>query len=378
MPYIVVPQEQKSHQITFEDLLDPSFDVYALSYDPTGTITRYVKNINPRYSLERAIEKMKMLIRDFCVKYSHMIDMEDKSVLYHSFKIPKKSGGLRQIDAPNDDLKAALRELKDILERECGGLYHTSAYAYIPKRSTVSALKKHQSNESRWFGKFDFHNFFGSTTLDFVMQQMSVIYPFSDMFHSPETKKYFEKALSLAFLNGGLPQGTPISPFITNVIMIPIDFVLTNELRKDTRKFVYTRYADDILVSSKYDFDINEVKGRILETLKKFNAPYELSENKTRYGSSSGRNWNLGLMLNKDNKITVGYRNKKQYEAMLFNFAMDTIKNVRWALEDVHHMIGLWSYYRGIEPEYFDTLNQCVAKKTGVDPIETAKKVLRS
>ena len=38
--------------------------------------------------------------------------------LYHTFHIPKKSGGLRKIDAPNAELMDALRRLKTIFEED--------------------------------------------------------------------------------------------------------------------------------------------------------------------------------------------------------------------------------------------------------------------
>lgn len=379
MPYITIPQTSKNYQVTFEDLI---FGMETLpksvtEYDPTGTITRYVKYINETHLRKVNIPMFVNCLLEFTIRYRDLIETEDKSRLYKSFKIPKRSGGFRQIDAPNPELMEALRELKSIMELRCGALFHTSAHAYVPKRNTVSALKKHQKNESKWFGKFDFSNFFGSTTLEFTIQQLSTIFPFSEILKDTVGAKTLREALSLAFLNGGLPQGTPISPFITNVIMLPIDHSLNKLLREDSHHYVYTRYADDIQVSSQWNFNIKEVQNLIINVLNKFNAPFSLNEKKTRYGSSAGRNWNLGLMLNKDNNITVGWRKKKEFEATLHNFCMDYKNNRHWSLEDVYHMLGVWSYNRGIEPEFFDKLNKEICLKTGIDPIETAKRIIK-
>lgn len=64
-----------------------------------------------------------------------------------------------------------------------------------------------------------------------------------------EGRELFNTAISLCFLHGGLPQGTPISPMITNIMMIPIDYKLFNSLHDEESTFVYTRYADDMLIS---------------------------------------------------------------------------------------------------------------------------------
>jgi len=88
----------------------------------------------------------------------------DRASLYRTFHIPKNSGGLRRIDAPVPELMCALRELKMLFETQMFALYRTSAFAYVRGRSTVDAIKRHQQNESKWFLKSDFPNFFGSTT----------------------------------------------------------------------------------------------------------------------------------------------------------------------------------------------------------------------
>jgi hypothetical protein len=61
---------------------------------------------------------------------------------------------------------------------------------------------------------------------------------------------------------------------------------------------------------------------------------------KTRYGSIAGSNWNLGLMLNKDNNITVGYEKKKTLNAMLNNFLRDFKNNLRWPRDNVYALQG--------------------------------------
>ena len=155
----------------------------------------------------------------------------------------------------------------------------------------------------------------------------SMVFPFSEIVKEPQGEAALRTAMSLAFLNGGLPQGTPISPLITNVMMIPVDFKLSNTLRNfEKQSFIYTRYADDFIISSKYDFDVRSVEELVVSTLNSFGAPFTINASKTRYGSSAGRNWNLGVMLNKDNEITVGHKKKKQIKEMVNGSAYDFLR----------------------------------------------------
>ena len=285
----------------------------------------------------------------------------------------------RRIDAPKDELSNALRQLKTIFEERFNALYHTSAFAYVKRRSTLDAVKRHQANESKWFGKYDLSNFFGSTTVDFVVKMFSMVFPFSEVVKHSVGKSALETAISLCMLNGGLPQGTPISPLITNIMMIPVDFKLANGLRDfNNQRYIYTRYADDFLVSSKYDFKFKEIEQFIVDTLASFDAPFTIKAEKTRYGSSAGRNYNLGIMLNKDNQITVGYQKKRKFQAMLHSFVLDTQNGNDWALEDVRVLEGLRNYYKMIEGDTIDAIIKHMSEKHNVDIMAMLKDRLRA
>lgn len=285
----------------------------------------------------------------------------------------------RRIDAPKVELKCALYQLKSVFEEVFGALYHTTAFAYIKNRSTLDAVKRHQANKSRWFGKYDLSNFFGSTTVEFIMQMFSMIYPFSEVVKYPNGKDELEKALSLCVLKGVLPQGTPISPTITNIMMIPIDHKLSNTLRHfNEQRFVYTRYADDFLISSKYCFKFKDVEKLLTDTLAEFNAPFTIKSEKTRYGSSAGSNWNLGVMLNKDNKITVGYKKKRQFQAMLSSYVMDKQNGQQWDKSDIQTMEGYRNYYRMVEGDTIDKIVEHIGQKFGVDIVHLIKEDLRA
>lgn len=379
MIYITVRQSPMYHQMTLEEFLFETETQPSLMNDnTTNTRTYEVESLSRHFLSKLHLNHLIGKLTTFNQETANLREVP-RHDLYHTFYIPKKSGGLRKIDAPNPELMDALRKLKTIFEEDFNALYHTSAFAYVRKRSTVDAVKRHQYNESKWFGKYDLSNFFGSTSPEFVEKMFSMIFPFSEVMKNPEGKEQLTTALSLAFLDGGLPQGTPISPIITNLMMIPIDFTLSKKLRQfEKQKFIYTRYADDFLISSRYDFDFKKIENLIVDTLRSFNAPFSIKSSKTRYGSSSGSNWNLGVMLNRENKLTIGYKKKRQFQAMLASYVMDKQNGVNWDLNDVQVLEGYRNYYRMIEGDTIDKIVEHIGKKFKVNIVRMIKDDLRS
>lgn len=396
--YITVKQSPMYHQMTFEEFISQSFSDYTPYNTSQGNTKTYeVDSVSERFTNGLNVDRLVRKLKEFNAS-TEELRASERGNLYHTFHIPKKSGGLRKIDEPLPELMNALRQLKLLFEEEFHALYHTSAFAYIKGRCTLDAVKRHQQNKSRWFGKFDLHDFFGSTTLDFMMQQFSMVFPFSEVVKTEEGRTELAKALELATLNGGLPQGTPVSPTITNIMMIPVDFTLSKALRNmeferrgvmeptDSgsddeiplkQSMIYTRYADDFIISSRYVFDIEQVQSLMLKVLEDFNAPFSLNTKKTRYGSSAGRNWNLGVMLNKDNEITIGHKKKQQFQNMIHNYIFDRRNGTPWDVSDIMVLNGYFNYYRMVERETIDRIIEHANKKYGVDVMACIKEDLR-
>ena len=289
---------------------------------------------------------------------------------YEKFYIPKKSSNeLREINAPKTALMTVLKHMQFHFQYTLNVLYHNAAYAYVPHRNIKQALEQHTKNNSHWYLKLDIKHFFPSCNLKFVVKQLKKIYPFE--YYSEEI---LEQMLWICFLNDELPQGTPMSPMLTNLIMIPIDYAI--EKYAQEHDLVYTRYADDIIISSYKKWEWQKTVEDINNILQTEETPFELKTEKTRFGSSAGRNWNLGLMINKDNNITVGYRNKKTYKATINTLLTVYASGSPIDRDDLYHFQGITSYYLSIEPDYFKPLIKKYEKLYNVKLKEIYKQYL--
>lgn len=360
MPYVTVYKHPKEHELTWDEVFNNivSRDRTMDDSDRSGTITRLVKSFSGALNFREIISAF----QNFNEKYA---SIDDVTKLYQSFQIPKKTGGFRQIDAPTGTLKMAQRELAEILAKDCHLLYHTAAFAYVPGRNIVAACRCHARAQSNWFLKTDLSGFFPSTTPEFVMRMLNQIYPMSEILKLPEGKEAVEKALSIGFLNGSLPQGSPLSPMLTNIIMIPIDHAIMNYCYKHC--LIYTRYADDMHISGKEKFPYRRVISDLENIFRQFGAPYRIKPEKTHFGSVRGKNWMLGLMLNGQYNVTVGYRNKKTFRAKCANFILDEQSGKPWNKEKTNRLMGLVAYYKMVEESYFSELINRMNKKWNID-----------
>jgi retron-type reverse transcriptase len=154
---------------------------------------------------------------------------------YRNFKIPKSSGGFRDIMAPEPTLKELQRTiLRRLLSRLPS---HPSAHAYEKNHSIVTHALSHVGKTVLL--QLDLKNFFPST-------------------HARRIKKYFYEIgwdteatnllLRICTYQEGLPQGAPTSPKLSNLVNYRLDERLT-KLGKHFR-VTYSRYADDMAFSS--------------------------------------------------------------------------------------------------------------------------------
>lgn len=210
----------------------------------------------PRINVPTALEEIRAA-RDVS-DVAHLIGFRPKSLAYilygipdeskyHTFDIPKKSGGIRKIDAPIDQLKLAQRRLHDLLSRclveieikeklkeECA-----IAHGFHAKRSIFSNAKNHRGR--RWVFNIDLKDFFPSINFGRVRGYLI-------------KNKYFKLDETAATIiaqiichQNTLPQGSPTSPIVSNLVANILDMRLN---RLATRhRCSYTRYADDLTFS---------------------------------------------------------------------------------------------------------------------------------
>ena len=352
-------------QLTWEDILKNPY----LTAD-TAKITK--KKITKEIPEEYAQRLYNQRISNMDIPwYGAFPEDFDTSQHYRHFQIPKKSNPnkMRQIDAPDEMLSTIQTMYKAIIEDYLQVLPHKAAHAYVKNRSTITAMEVHQKNNSNWYLQIDLKDFFNSIDGVWLKNMLLEVFPFRYI-----EEKNLDDIIRASLLNGTLPQGSHLSPLLTNLAMVPIDHMLTEKLNNyKGHHYVYTRYADDITISCKEKFDSEEIMQIIRGVFKTWNVPFRINNEKTRFGSKAGRNYHLGIIINKDNQLSVGHEKNQKFRAMIFNFC--TVGE-EWEKHDIQKMLGLISYYKAIEPDFVEKILNKYNTKFGMDIMTRAKQML--
>ena len=153
---------------------------------------------------------------------------------YRQFSIPKRSGGSRLISAPTDDLKRLQRR---ILRRLLKGLRaHEAAHGFERGRSIVTNARAHCRQDV--VVRMDLVDFFPST------QKRRVHRYFRRIGWNRPAAKLLTR---ICTHEGGLPQGAPTSPRLSNLVNYRFDARIAGMVAAFGGR--YTRYADDLTIS---------------------------------------------------------------------------------------------------------------------------------
>ncbi len=235
---------------------------------------------------------------------------------YRTFTIPKKYGGLRTIQAPDDHLSVIQTRLAQMLyecveeyKKECEKkkiLFWSASHGFQKKRTIVSNAQVHK--RKRFVFNLDLEDFFGTINFGrvrgfFINDRMFKLDP-----------AVATVIAQIACYQNKLPQGSPCSPIISNLIGNILDSRLL-ALARDTQ-CTYTRYADDLTFSKnkgKFPPEIavetgggKWVVGEKLEHAIK-STGFTINASKTRMSLKQSRQTVTGLVVNK--KVNI----KKEY-----------------------------------------------------------------
>ena len=172
---------------------------------------------------------------------------------YRRFKLPKKSGGERSISAPRSYLKRTQNWILHNLLYKIP--FHQAAHGFKPNASIITNAQVHCSCkfliniglEKNFFPTFTYKRVKGMFKSLGYSHKISTILTL--LTTEPEIEEMIldDETWYVATGQRHLPQGSPASPAITNIICRSLDNSLTKLAVKYGLK--YSRYADDMSFS---------------------------------------------------------------------------------------------------------------------------------
>jgi RNA-directed DNA polymerase len=229
---------------------------------------------------------------------------------YTKFEIPKRYGGKRVICAPIADLKHIQGLLAAVL-MDCLNELNTkynrqAAHGFIAARSILTNAHQHRGRS--YVFNVDLQDFFGSIHFGRVR---GFFIADKDFALQPAVATVLAQ---IACFENALPQGSPASPVISNLIGNVLDTHLIKLARKND--CFYTRYADDLTFSSNlpsFPEEIALLKGdawttgaALLNVIKQ--SGFAVNESKVRMQFEDSQQSVTGLVVNHKVNTPASYR----------------------------------------------------------------------
>ena len=281
-------------------------------------------------------------------------------------EIPKPGGkGVRRLGIPTVLDRLIQQALLQVLTPLFDPTFSESSFGFRPGRSAHQALdqaKEHIAAGHRWVVDMDLEKFFDRVNHDVLMARLA------RRIEDKRILKLIRRFLQAGLMEGGVvsprnegtPQGGPLSPLLSNVLLDELD----KDLHRRGHRFV--RYADDcnVYVRSR------RAGERVLDTIECF-LRKRLRLVVNREQSAVDRPWNrkfLGYTFTRHQqpKFKVASESVQRFKGRLRDlFRKGRGRSLRRILSELRPVLLGWvSYYRKSEVRVtFEELDQWIRRK---------------
>jgi RNA-directed DNA polymerase len=159
--------------------------------------------------------------------------------------IPKADGGQRALGIPNVTDRVVMEAVRQVLEPRFEPTFHPSSHGFRPGRSCHTAIaeaKRHVRDGYEWVVDIDLEKFFDRVNHQRLISRLAqrvsdrrLLVLIGCML---KAKVVLPDGVVIG-VDEGVPQGSPLSPLLSNVVLDELD----SELARRGHRFV--RYADD-------------------------------------------------------------------------------------------------------------------------------------
>lgn len=251
---------------------------------------------------------------------------------YRTYSITKKSGKLRTISQPSKKLKGLqswilihiLNQLR--VSSSCKGF----------ERGTSIADNASSHRGANSLLTIDLEDFFPSITQKQIFQ----------VFKALGYNNTIAVALSnICTYNETLPQGSPCSPKLANLVAWKLDIRIQGFVGK--RGITYTRYADDLSFSGLHPLKVVQVIPMIKKIIK--DEDFKVNKDKTRIAGSSRAKIVTGLVIAGE-EFGIGKKKYKNVRSKIFHLTLPTEQHNLTLLEEVR---GWLAYLKSVDKKRF-------------------------
>ena len=235
-------------------------------------------------------------------KLLYFLSKENAEGRYVSFKIKKKDGNLREINAPCASLKIMQRWiLQNILYKVRVSQYSIGFIKNGKGSPLVLCAERHKNN--LYILKMDLKDFYPSICRAKVYNQ------FLQLGYNTYAANLIT---NICILDGKLPQGAVTSPYLASLVCYKMDVRIAAYCNK--RDIVYTRYADDLTFSCDNRDELHKIYGMIKKIVE--DEGFTLNQKKTQFLTPKGHKKVVGVTIN-DGMLKASKDLKRSVRAMI-------------------------------------------------------------
>ncbi|MET4728541.1 RNA-directed DNA polymerase [Lysobacter enzymogenes] len=230
------------------------------------------------------------------------------------------------------------------------------SFAYRKGSTLLQAVAPH--SKSRAFFQTDLERFFDSITAPLVrrvlQENQTPVADFSD---------HIEHILGLLIIDGKLPIGYSTSPLLSNACMLGFDERLASISQR--RGWIYTRYADDIIISANNRAEIADSSTVIQDCLlAELGDGFNINQSKSKLTTIGRKIKLLGLVILPTGSIVIDRDIRNRIESFIHFYIRDRSRLAKIFEEErgegmeegLERLSGLISYAHAADPVYFEKL----------------------
>lgn len=322
-------------------------DLMAKVIEPVNLMRSYrkvVSNAGSAGTDGMSVKELKGWLRQhYSLLKSELLAGRYRPMAVREVAIPKGSGGTRKLGIPTVIDRLIQQAIHQVLSPGYEATFSDHSYGFRPNRSAHQALRAaggYVSQGKGWIVDLDLEKFFDTVNHDRLMWLLS------RRIGDKVLLRLIRSYLQSGILKGGLvsqrregtPQGSPLSPLLSNIVLDELD----KELER--RGLKYVRYADDVKIFVSSSQAAHRVKERITGYITQ-ELRLKVNEQKSRVCKGHELNF-LGHSLLRDG--TLGLSNAS--EQRLRNKVKQITRrnrgvNMEQMIKELHTALRGWLQY---------------------------------